>query len=380
MGIRRIEEFCNKAARIALTSGLSQKKVADDLGIGLSTLSKRVAARKQDGLMIGSHDDKDLELVRLSKENRILREERDILKKSNGLPREPKPMRFRFIEKKEANFWICKMCKVLGVSDSGYYAWVSRPASQRQRDDMVYLAHIRAEHERNYCAYGRKRITDELRDRGVVIGERRVGRLMQDNDICIIRTHKFKRTTNNNYTHNIAPNLLDGDFQATGPNQKWAGDISYLWTAEGWLYLAVIIDLFSRRVIGWAISNRLKRDLPIGALKRAIALRQPLPGVIHHSDRGSQYCFNDYRKLLKEHDVLSLMSGKGNCYDNAAVETFFKTLKAELTRKEKNETREQAQNALFHYINLFYNPRRRNSYLGSISPVKYESLASQVRR
>lgn len=272
------------------------------------------------------------------------------------------------------------MCKVLGVSDSGYYAWVSRPASQRQRDDMVYLAHILAKHERNYCAYGRKRITDELRDRGVLIGERRVGRLMRDNDICIIRTHKFKRTTNSNHTYNIAPNLLDGDFQATGPNQKWAGDISYLWTAEGWLYLAVIIDLYSRRVIGWAVSNRLKRDLPIEALKRAIALRQPLPGVIHHSDHGSQYCSNDYRKLLKEHDFLSSMSGKGNWYDNAAVETFFKTLKAELIRREKNETREQAQNALFHYINGFIDPRRRNSYLGSISPVKYESLASQVRR
>ena len=222
-------------------------------------------------------------------------------------------MRFRFIEKEKANFSICRMCKVLRVSESGYYAWVSRPASQRQRDDMVYLAHIRAEHARNYRAYGRKRMTDELRDQGIVIGERRVGRLMRENDIRIVRTHKFKRTTNSNHNHNIAPNLLDGDFQATGPNQKWAGDISYLWTAEGWLYLAVIIDLFSRRVIGWAVSDRLKRDLPIEALKRAIALRQPPPGVIHHSDRGSQYCSNDYRKLLKDHGFLSSMSGKGNC-------------------------------------------------------------------
>ena len=135
-------------------------------------------------------------------------------------------------------------------------------------------------------------MTDELRDQGSVIGERRIGRLMRENDIRIVRTHKFKRTTNSNHNHNIAPNLLDGDFQATGPNQKWAGDISYLWTAAGWLYLAVIIDLYSRRVIGWAVSDRLKRDLPIKALKRAIALRQPPPGVIHHSDRGSQGGFN----------------------------------------------------------------------------------------
>ena len=285
-------------------------------------------------------------------------------------------MRFRFIEKEKAIFRICRMCKVLGVSESGYYAWVSRPASQRQRDDMVFLAHIRAEHARNYRAYGRKRMADELKDQGIAIGERRVGRLMLDNDICVIRTHKFKRTTNSIHNHNIAPNLLDGDFLATGPNQKWAGDISYLWTAEGWLYLAVIIDLYSRRVIGWAVSNRLKRDLPIEALKRAIALRQPPPGVIHHSDRGSQYCSNDYRKLLKNHDFLSSMSGKGNCYDNAAVETFFKSLKAELIWREKYEIRKQAQNALFHYINGFYNPRRRHSYLGNISPMKYESMAS----
>jgi putative transposase len=178
-------------------------------------------------------------------------------------------MRFRFIEKEKANFSICRMCKVLKVSESGYYAWASRPSSQRQRDDMVFLAHIRAAYERNYSAYGRKRMTDELRDQGIVISERRVGRLMQDNDIRVIRTRKFKRTTNSNHTYNIAPNLLDGDFQATGPNQKWAGDISYLWTAEGWLYLAVILDLYSRRVIGWAVSYRLKRGLPIEALKRA---------------------------------------------------------------------------------------------------------------
>ncbi len=186
-------------------------------------------------------------------------------------------MRFRFIEKEKANFSICRMCKVLRVSESGYYAWVSRPASQRQRDDVVFLAHIRAEHKRNYGAYGRKRMTDELKGQGIVIGQHRVRRLMLDNDIHVVRTHKFKRTTNSNHNHNIAPNLLDGDFRATGANQKWAGDISYLWTEEGWLYLAVIIDLFSRRVIGWAVSNRLKRDLPIEALKKAIALRQPPP-------------------------------------------------------------------------------------------------------
>ncbi len=198
---------------------------------------------------------------------------------------------------------------------------------------------------------------------------------MQDNNIHVVRIRKFKRTTDSNHSHNVAPNLLDGDFQATAPNQKWAGDISYLWTAEGWLYLAVIIDLFSRRVIGWAVSDRLKRDLPIEALNRAIAFRQPPPGVIHHSDRGSQYCSNDYRKILEVHGFLVSMSGKGNCYDNAAVETFFKSLKTELIWRNQYETRAQAQNDLFSDINGFYNPRHRHSYLGNISPVKYERMA-----
>lgn len=282
-------------------------------------------------------------------------------------------MRFRFINEKKAIYPVHRLCKVMAVSQSGYYAWASRPASQRQRDDMVFLAHIRSLHVRNLRAYGRKRMTEELKCQGITIGERRVGRLMQDNDIHVVRTRKFKHTTDSNHNYNIAPNLLDGDFKATGPNQKWAGDISYLWTLEGWLYLAVVIDLFSRRVVGWAVSNRLKRDLPIEALKRAIALRQPPPGVIHHSDRGSQYCSNDYRALLEDHDFLASMSGKGNCYDNAAVETFFKSLKAELIWRNQYETRALAQSDLFSYINGFYNPRRRHSYLGNISPVKFES-------
>ena len=282
--------------------------------------------------------------------------------------------RFQFIERKKAVFPVHRLCRVLRVSASGYYAWAVRPASQRQRDDMVFLAHIREQHARNHRSYGRQRMRAELQSQGIAVGERRVARLMRDNGIAVVRSRKFKRTTDSNHSHHIAPNLLDGNFQASAPNEKWAGDISYLWTAEGWLYLAVVIDLYSRRVIGWAVSDRLKRDLPIAALQRAIALRQPRPGVIHHSDRGSQYCSRDYRTILENQGFLASMSGKGNCYDNAAVETFFKTIKAELIWRNRYETRAQAQNDLFSYINGFYNPRRRHSYLGNISPVKYESM------
>ena len=199
------------------------------------------------------------------------------------------------------------------------------------------------------------------------------------------RNKKFKATTDSNHSFNIAPNLLNRDFFADRPNQKWAGDISYVWTQEGWLYLAVILDLHSRRVIGWAVSNRMKRDLAIRALNMAIALRRPPKGCIHHTDRGSQYCSHDYQKLLRQHgfQVSPLMvcrqttagqwmSGKGNCYDNAAVETVFKTIKAELIWQQSWPTRRDAEMAIFEYINGFYNPRRRHSTLGWKSPLAFE--------
>ena len=219
-------------------------------------------------------------------------------------------------------------------------------------------------------------MTDELQELGVSVGQRRVGRLMRDNGIKIIRTQKYKATTDSNHAFNIAPNLLDQDFSATGPNQKWAGDISYIWTSEGWLYLAVILDLYSRRIIGWAVSNRMKRDLAIRALDMAVALRQPPKGCIHHTDRGSQYCSHNYQKRLKKHGFKAFMSGKGNCYDNAVVETLFKTLKAELIWRSVWLTRRQVELALFEYINGFYNPRRRHSTLGGKSPLAFERLVA----
>lgn len=285
-------------------------------------------------------------------------------------------MRFKFIDAKKADHPLHLLCKAFNVSLSGYYDWRKRPMSERQRKDLVLLTNIRTIHKENYQSYGRERMTDELRDLGFTVSEKRVSRLMKENNIKVIRTHAFKKTTDSDHTFNVAPNLLDGDFTTTGPNQKWAGDISYIKTAEGWLYLAVVIDLYSRRVIGWATSKRLKRKLVIDALQRAIALRQPPEGVIFHSDRGSQYCSHDYQKLLRKYGFKASMSGKGNCYDNAAVETFFKSLKAELIWRMKLETREQAEKALFGYINRFYNPKRRHSYLGNISPMQFELNAA----
>ena len=285
-------------------------------------------------------------------------------------------MRFAFIAKNEGLLPIKRLCQIMDVSPRGYRAWRTRPMSKTQRADMVVLAHIREQFALSLGSYGRPRMAEELRELGLAVGERKVGRLMRENAIAVKRNKKFKATTDSNHSFNIAPNLLDRDFFAEQPNQKWAGDISYVWTREGWLYLAVIIDLHSRRVIGWAVSSRMKRDLAIRALKMAIALRNPPKGCIHHTDRGSQYCSHDYQKLLRHHGFKVSMSGKGNCYDNAVVETFFKTIKAELLWQQSWETPRAAEMAIFEYINGFYNPRRRHSALGWKSPLAFEAKAA----
>ena len=284
--------------------------------------------------------------------------------------------RFVFIDANRSIFSIEAMCRIFGVTTRGYRMWRRRPIGQHQRQDLVILAHIREHYSRSLGSYGRPRMTAELKEQGVDVGHRRVGRLMRNNGIKAVRTRAYKRTTDSNHGFDIADNFLDRDFSATAPNQKWAGDISYIWTQEGWLYLAVIIDLYSRRVIGWAVSDRMKKDLAIRALDMAINLRNPPPGCIHHTDRGSQYCSHAYQKILKKHKFKISMSGKGSCYDNSVVETFFKTIKAELLWRKPWPTRRQAQTAIFQYINGFYNPRRKHSTLNFKSPIAFEARAA----
>lgn len=285
-------------------------------------------------------------------------------------------MRFKFIEENRVALPTERLCQIMNVSTRGYRAYRSRPISQRQREDMVLLAHIREQYRLSLQSYGRPRMTEELKEIGLEVGHRRVGRLMRQNNISVIRTRKHKVTTDSNHKFNIAPNLLNRNFMADQPNKKWVVDISYVWTQEGWLYLAVVLDLHSRRVVGWAVSNRMKRDLAIRALNMAIALRRPPKGCIHHSDRGSQYCSHDYQKILRKRGFKVSMSAKGNCYDNAAMETFFKSIKAELIWRHPWHTRRAAELAIFDYINGFYNPRRRHSALGWKSPLAFERRAA----
>jgi putative transposase len=284
-------------------------------------------------------------------------------------------MRFQLIDEAKEEFPVQRLCQVLEVSPSGYFAWRSRPASPRQREDLVLLAHIRSAFSLSNETYGSPRMTRELQDEGLKVGRRRTARLMRENGLKARQKRRFKRTTDSHHAFPIAPNLLEQNFSAERPNQKWNADISYVWTREGWLYLAVVLDLFARRVVGWAVSDRLHKELALEALHKAVAIRRPSEGLTHHADRGSQYCSIEYQTTLRKHGIRISMSGKGNCFDNAVVETFFKTLKAEMVWRTVFQTRAEAREAIGRYIDGFYNPVRRHSALDYVSPAQFERFA-----
>jgi transposase InsO family protein len=283
-------------------------------------------------------------------------------------------MRFQLIDAAKREFPVQRLCKVLKVSPSGYFAWKNRPASRRQREDLVLLAHFRSAFALSHETYGSPRMTHELREQGLAAGRRRIARLMRENGLKACQPRRFRRTTDSGHAFPVAPNRLDQDFTATAPDEKWAADLSYIWTREGWLYLAVVIDLYARRVVGWAAGDRLHKELALTALRRALVMRRPAVGLLHHSDRGSQYCSNEYQAELRRHGVVISMSGKGNCYDNAMVETFFKTLKSELVWRTAFQTRARASVASAHAGRTVYQTMRLASGLansrGSIWPIR----------
>ena len=267
------------------------------------------------------------------------------------------------------------MCTVLEVSRSGYYAWQQRPESARlvwQRELVAEMQQIHGEtHKRNY---GSPRMLDELRARGCEVSENTVAKLMQENKLRAATARKFRHTTDSNHSHPVAENVLNQEFEQEQPNTAWVSDITYIETREGWLYLACILDLYSRKVVGWSMSERMKSDLVITALEMGLRQRCPEAGaLLHHSDRGSQYASGAFRKLLAAHGITCSMSGTGNCYDNAAMESFFATLKKELVYQENYATREAARQSIFEYIEVFYNRERRHSALGHQSPSEFES-------
>jgi len=281
-------------------------------------------------------------------------------------------MKYIFIEKHRSSFAVEKMCRSLKISKSGYYAWRDKPKSMRDLANEKLDHHIRTIYEQNKGRCGSPRITEALNEQGIACSENRVANRMRRNEIKAKTKKRFKITTNSKHNHPIVPNLLNQDFTAYNPNQIWVSDITYIWTREGWLYLAVILDLFSRRIVGWAMSNRLGQELVLNAFQQALWRRRPGHGIIFHSDQGVQYACKAFRNLLKEHRFIQSMSGRGNCYDNAVVESFFHTLKTELVYFETYYTREEARNNIFEYIEIYYNKIRLHSTLKYCSPVKFE--------
>jgi len=283
-------------------------------------------------------------------------------------------VRYEFVSAQKAHFSVTDLCKVLEVSTSGFYAWCKREPSQREVDDVQLLAVIKKLFKASRQTYGSPRIRDELKGLGHQVGENRVARLMRENGLSAHPKHAWRCvTTQSDPTHAVAENILDREFCATDVNEKWVTDVTYVHTDEGCLYLAPMIDLYNREVVGWAMSDRNDTQLTLSALKMALNAQNPSKKLIHHSDRGSNYTATDYRHALSDSNIEISMSRKGNCWDNAVAESFFATIKKELIHRCHYKTRREAATSIFEYIEVFYNRVRKHSKLGYTSPAQYRS-------
>ncbi len=262
------------------------------------------------------------------------------------------------------------------MSRSGFYDYLSRQAQPTMdAEEVALLARVKAIAAQTRNCYGTRRMAKALQDEGFKVGRHKVRRLMKEAGVVVRRRNPRKpQTTDSRHGYGVAPNVLDRQFDVSEPDVAWAGDLTYIWTREGWLYLAVLLDLYSRKVVGWSLGSRMDEGLVKGALEMAIGRRQPAPGLIHHTDRGSQYASHGYRDMLSEHGMVCSMSGKGECLDNAVAERFFGSLKREWTWHCDYETRQEARDDIIAYIEMFYNSNRKHSYLGYVSPNEYEEF------
>ncbi len=286
-------------------------------------------------------------------------------------------MRYAFIAEKRVAFPVAVLCRVLGVSRSGFYDFHAEPETERQRRDATLAAKTRAVFAEHRGRYGSPRVCRELRHRGDVISEKKVAQLMRDEGLVARPKKRFRATTDSKHDDPLAPNLLARDFTTSAPNEVWVTDVTAVWTAAGWLFVAAILDLFSRRVVGWATSANNNRALALDALRAALIARQPSPGLVHHSDRGSPYASADYRRALECAGAVPSMSRKGDCWDNAVAESFFATLKTEALGDGIPDDHDAATSAIGEYIDDYYNTKRRHSFIGYESPIEFE-LKSQL--
>jgi transposase InsO family protein len=282
-------------------------------------------------------------------------------------------MKYRFIETYLTKYSVGRLCILLGISRSGYYAWRKRKPSQRAQNNQALMDHIRRIHKQSRKAYGSPRVYAQLKKQGYSCTKKRVARLMRQAGLKGQRKYRKVITTNSKHNYPVAANVLNREFQAEKPNQKWVADITYIPTDEGWLYVAGVLDLFSRKIVGWDMSSQIDATLVENALRMALYQRQPGKGLLHHSDRGSQYASYQIRNILAANQVQVSMSGRGNCYDNAVMESFWGTLKNEWVHHQKYRTRSEARTDIFSYIEGFYNTVRLHSTLGYLSPAEFEA-------
>ncbi|HGB5278102.1 TPA: IS3 family transposase [Salmonella enterica subsp. enterica serovar Mississippi] len=370
-------EFKEEAVRQITERGYSVTEVSDRLGVSTHSLYKWLRAIKPDNSEQHARDllEAKSEILKLRAQLKRIEEERDILKKGRAVLCKGARLKYRFINEHRTVWGVMTMCRVLNVARAGFYAWLHNPVSARDKDNQRLLMLIRDSYSLSGGVYGYRRVHGDLNEIGETCGKNRVGRIMQLNRIKAVRGYKAPRRIAGRPSV-VAPNRVQRQFTVVRANQVWVTDITYIRTWQGWLYLAVVIDLFARNVVGWSMKPTLSRELALDALMMAVWRRKPDGEVVVHSDQGSQYGSDDWQRFCRANNLAPSMSRRGNCWDNAVAESFFSSLKKERIRKRIYKTRDLARADIFDYIEVFYNRARRHSHLGGVSPEAFEQASS----
>ncbi|WP_410741762.1 IS3 family transposase [Citrobacter freundii] len=371
-GKRYPEEFKIEAVKQVVDRGYSVSSVATRLDITTHSLYAWIKKYGPDSSTHKEQSDAQTEIRRLQKELKRVTDERDIFKKSRGVLRKTVRLRYAFIRDNARCWPVRLLCRVLDVHPSGFYAWLQQPQSQRHRADLRLTGQIKQFWLESGCVYGYRKIHLDLRDSGQQCGVNRVWRLMKRVGIKAQVGYRSPRARKGEASI-VSPNRLQRQFNPDAPDERWVTDITYIRTHEGWLYLAVVVDLFSRKIIGWSMQSRMTKDIVLNALLMAVWRRNPQKQVLVHSDQGSQYTSHEWQSFLKSHGLEGSMSRRGNCHDNAVAESFFKLLKRERIKKKIYGTREEARSDIFDYIEMFYNSKRRHGSSDQMSPTEYEN-------
>ncbi|HAU8263955.1 TPA: IS3 family transposase, partial [Kluyvera intermedia] len=371
-GKRYPEEFKTEAVKQVVDRGYSVASVATRLDITTHSLYAWIKKYGPDSSTHKEQSDAQAEIRRLQKELKRVTDERDIFKKSRGVLRKAVRLRYAFIRDNTCCWPVRLLCRVLDVHPSGFYAWLQQPHSQRHQTDLRLTGQIKQFWLESGCVYGYRKIHLDLRDSGQQCGVNRVWRLMKRVGIKAQVGYRSPRARKGEASI-VSPNRLQRQFNPDAPDERWVTDITYIRTHEGWLYLAVVVDLFSRKIIGWSMQSRMTKDIVLNALLMAVWRRNPEKQVLVHSDQGSQYTSHEWQSFLKSHGLEGSMSRRGNCHDNAVAESFFQLLKRERIKKKIYGTREEARSDIFDYIEMFYNSKRRHGSSEQMSPTEYEN-------